>query len=188
MPAVWRCCDSCTCTLVGLAANGRGRNFHRPAVRPLFAASACVLLLSCHVSMHGSCHVSMCRALVARSVHCNPEKLVSLVGENLSLWHNCRDIQAAAADAMLVLAAMQPLNAITFVGDGIFQGAADFRYLAVSMAVACSAGAGSMLLAGDTLQSVWLSLLLLQLFRALAIGARYEDALPVFGGSPLKEP
>jgi hypothetical protein len=35
----------------------------------------------------------------------------------------CRNVQHAGGKAIIVLAGMQPLNAVTFIGDGIFQGA-----------------------------------------------------------------
>ena len=97
----------------------------------------------------------------------------------------CRDVQKAAVQGIMVLALMQPLNAVTFVGDGIFQGAADFTYLAGGMALACTVSAGVMLQGEGSLQQVWLALLCLQLVRAVTIALRYWDVVPVFGGSPL---
>jgi hypothetical protein len=78
----------------------------------------------------------------------------------------CRDVQKAAV-------------------QGIFQGAADFTYLAGGMALACTVSAGVMLQGEGSLQQVWLALLCLQLVRAVTIALRYWDVVPVFGGSPL---
>lgn len=93
-------------------------------------------------------------------------------------------MQGAAAQALVVLAVMQPLNAVTFIGDGIFQGAADFRYLAGSMVGACAIASGAMLVdgGGGGLRAVWLALLALQAVRALSIVLRFAD---VIEGSPL---
>jgi Na+-driven multidrug efflux pump len=94
-------------------------------------------------------------------------------------------VQHAAGKAIIVLAAMQPLNAVTFIGDGIFQGAKDFQYLAGGMAVACTLASCAMLAGRGRLQDVWLALLGLQLVRAVTIALRYWDVVPVLGGSPL---
>jgi Na+-driven multidrug efflux pump len=37
-----------------------------------------------------------------------------------------------------LVAALQPLNAAVFVGDGVLQGAADFDYLAMAMAASAA--------------------------------------------------
>jgi Na+-driven multidrug efflux pump len=97
----------------------------------------------------------------------------------------CRAIQVAAVQGIVVVAAMQPLNAVVFIGDGVFQGATDFLYLALSMALACGLSAGIMLVGGGGLQDVWIALFALQLLRTVAVAARYADAVPVLGGSPL---
>ena len=41
-------------------------------------------------------------------------------------------------DPLRLIAALQPLNAAVFVGDGVLQGAADFDYLAMAMAASVS--------------------------------------------------
>jgi putative MATE family efflux protein len=46
------------------------------------------------------------------------------------------DVQALALQVLLIVAAMQPLNAVVFVLDGILIGAGDVTYLAVAMLVA----------------------------------------------------
>ena len=47
-----------------------------------------------------------------------------------------------------MVAALQPLNAAVFVGDGVLQGAADFDYLALAMAAAAAPALGSLAVAG----------------------------------------
>ena len=52
-----------------------------------------------------------------------------------------------------LIAFLQPLNAVVFVGDGILQGAADFDFLAVAMALAelpAMASLSPSSLSGDT--------------------------------------
>ena len=80
---------------------------------------------------------------------------------------------------------MQPFNALAFVGDGVFQGAKDFQYLAAAMAVACGAAVAGMARGDGSLQSVWAALALLQALRGAAIAVRYADVVPGFGASPL---
>jgi hypothetical protein len=80
---------------------------------------------------------------------------------------------------------MQPANAAAFVGDGVFQGAADFQYLAVAMLAACGI-AGVTMFAGDgSISDVWMALLGLQMARGAAISLRYMDVVPWPGKSPL---
>lgn len=98
----------------------------------------------------------------------------------------CREVQNAAIGALGIVAAMQPLNAIVFVGDGVFQGAADFQYLATGMLIACGVSAGVMLSGHGSLPEVWQALFGLQAARAVAISLRYANLVPLFGGSPLK--
>lgn len=98
----------------------------------------------------------------------------------------CREVQSATIGALGIVAAMQPLNAIVFVGDGVFQGAADFQYLAVGMLAACGLSAGAMLTGHGSLPEVWQALMGLQAARAVAISLRYANVVPFFGGSPLE--
>lgn len=100
----------------------------------------------------------------------------------------CREVQAAAASALAIVAVIQPVNVIVCIGDGVFQGASDFTYLAAAMAVACSAAAAAMVSGQGGLVDVWWALFLLQGLRAAAIAARYADRVPLFGTSPLRLP
>ena len=122
----------------------------------------------------------------------------------------CRSVQAASVPAIRVVAAMQPLNALAFVGDGVYQGAKDFAYLAAATAGACCAAAAVMV-AGDgslvqvcvvpacvdrptvaslcnthSLVQVWIALAVLQAGRGLGVTARWLGlSLWGFGPSPL---
>lgn len=90
--------------------------------------------------------------------------------------------------SLVVVAVMQPFNAVTFIGDGVFQGAKDFTYLAGGMALACALAAAALTTGDGSLRSVWLALLGLQTVRAVTIALRYWDRVPVLGGSPLAAP
>ena len=48
------------------------------------------------------------------------------------------EIASAAAGPLTWIAALQPLNAVVFVWDGVLQGACDFDYLAVAMAASAA--------------------------------------------------
>jgi Na+-driven multidrug efflux pump len=97
----------------------------------------------------------------------------------------CSDVQVAMLPALALVAAMQPINSIVFVGDGAFQGAKDFQYLAVSTGFASAVAAGYMLSSDASLPSVWQSLLLLQVLRAATLLARFSGKVQAFGGSRL---
>lgn len=105
-----------------------------------------------------------------------------LATENAAL---CSEVQATAAPALVIVAAMQPFNALAFVGDGVFQGAKDFQYLAAAMAVACAAAAAAMSSGDGSVESVWAALAVLQALRGAAIAVRYINIAPGFGNSPL---
>eukprot|EP00892_Ulva_mutabilis_P004326 jgi/Ulvmu1/2265/UM013_0112.1 len=102
-----------------------------------------------------------------------------------AIFTTSKEVQDAAAPALVIVAAMQPFNALAFVGDGVFQGAKDFQYLAAAMAVACAAAAAVMVSGDGSVRSVWVGLAVLQALRGAAIVVRYADWVPGFGGSPL---
>jgi Na+-driven multidrug efflux pump len=89
---------------------------------------------------------------------------------------------------LVIVGMMQPVNAAVFVGDGVFQGAADFQYLAIAMLLACGVAAIALVSGDGSLSDVWKALLALQLARGAAITLRYVDAVPWPGQSPLKLP
>jgi MATE family multidrug resistance protein len=72
--------------------------------------------------------------------------------------------------------AMQPLNALVFVWDGIFLGAGAFRYLAVQMLLSSAVAVVLLLLAvplGWGLAGVWWAIVALMATRAVTLGLWY---------------
>ena len=61
-----------------------------------------------------------------------------------AIFTNDSATAAAAEGPLRLVAALQPLNAAVFVGDGVLQGAADFDYLALAMAAAVGPALGSL--------------------------------------------
>ena len=88
------------------------------------------------------------------------------------------------------VAAMQPLNAVVFVWDGVFMGVEDFRYLAWAM-LGSAAGAVVVLLLvlpmGWGLAGVWWGLVVLMAGRAVTLAVRYWPAGRVFAPSSATE-
>lgn len=86
-------------------------------------------------------------------------------------------VAALVAGVMPLLAAMQPLGAVVFVWDGIFMGAARFRFLAAS-SVAAALAAGAFLLAvpeaGWGLAGVWWGVAVLLVGRGLPQAVAYR--------------
>jgi Na+-driven multidrug efflux pump len=90
------------------------------------------------------------------------------------------DVQALALQVLLIVAVMQPLNAVVFVLDGILIGAGDVTYLAVAMLVAtlgvfAPAAVAVLVLDGDLLW-LWGAL-------TLWMGARFVGMAIRFVGS-----
>lgn len=83
--------------------------------------------------------------------------------------------RAAIGQGLVVLIAVQPLAAIVFVWDGVFIGAADYRYLAVTM-VASSLAALAVLAPvvsrGWGIRGVWWGIATLLVARAISLGWR----------------
>ena len=74
------------------------------------------------------------------------------------------------------VALMQPLNALVFVGDGVFLGVEDFGFLAKAMAASAAGAAVVLLLVmpmGWGLAGVWWGLVALMALRAVTLGVRY---------------
>jgi len=72
--------------------------------------------------------------------------------------------------------AMQPLNALVFVWDGIYMGSEAFRVLALQMLAAAGAAVVVLLLVvpmGWGLHGVWWGIVTLMLVRAATLGAGY---------------
>ncbi len=115
------------------------------------------------------------------------------VGLGIALWAARAPLAAAFSDDPTVVAtvlavfpfvaAMQPLNGLVFVWDGIFMGVQDFRFLALAM-VLSALMAGVLLAAvlplGWGLAGVWWAITGLMVARAATLGWRYRPAAGVF--------
>ena len=90
------------------------------------------------------------------------------------------DVQSLALQVLLIVAAMQPLNAVVFVLDGILIGAGDVTYLAVAMLVATLGvfvpAAAAVLVFDGSLLWLWGAL-------TLWMGARFVGMAVRFVGS-----
>ena len=87
-------------------------------------------------------------------------------------------VLAALGDIYPFVVAMQPLNAIVFVWDGVFMGAERFRFLAVQMAVSALCAAAILLLVlpmGWGLTGVWWGIVTLMLVRGVTLAVRYRS-------------
>lgn len=83
---------------------------------------------------------------------------------------------AAVRGLLPFVIAMQPLNALVFVWDGILIGAEDFRYLAGQMVVSAALAGVVLLLTlplGWGLAGVWWGIVTLMLGRLVTLAARY---------------
>ena len=87
------------------------------------------------------------------------------------------DVQALALQVLLIVAAMQPLNAVVFVLDGILIGAGDVTYLAVAMLVATlgvfAPAAAAVLVLDGGLLWLWGALTLWMGARFIGMGIRF---------------
>lgn len=74
--------------------------------------------------------------------------------------------------------AMQPINAIVFVWDGVFMGAERFRFLAIQMAVSAACAAIIILLViplGWGIAGVWWGIVALMVVRAITLAIGYRN-------------
>ncbi len=102
------------------------------------------------------------------------------------------DDPATIAAVLLVLsfvAALQPLNGLVFVGDGIYMGAERFGYLAKAMLVSAGGAATVLLLVrpmGWGLPGVWWGIVALMLLRAATLAGPYlrRTLLPPAASEP----
>ncbi len=95
---------------------------------------------------------------------------------------------AATRTVIPFIIAMQPLNALVFVWDGIYIGAEEFRFLAAQMVASAAAAVAVLLLVvpmGWGLQGVWWGIVTLMLMRAATLGWRYRR---IFGPAPTTSP
>jgi MATE family multidrug resistance protein len=87
-------------------------------------------------------------------------------------------VLAAVAGIFPFIVAMQPLNAVVFVWDGVFIGAERFRFLARQMAFSAACAAVILFLVlplGWGLTGVWWGIVALMLARAVTLAAAYRD-------------
>jgi Na+-driven multidrug efflux pump len=86
-------------------------------------------------------------------------------------------VQALALQVLVIVALMQPLNAVVFVLDGILIGAGDVTYLAWAMAVATlgvfAPAAAAVLVLDGGLLWLWGALVLWMGARFVGMAARY---------------
>ena len=84
----------------------------------------------------------------------------------------------AVGEIFPFVVAMQPLNAIVFVWDGVFMGAERFRFLAVQMALSAACAATVLLLVlpmGWGLTGVWWGIVALMVARAVTLAFAYRN-------------
>lgn len=87
------------------------------------------------------------------------------------------DVRALAAFVLLLVAALQPINAVVFVLDGVLIGAGDMRFLAVAMvgALATFVPAAAVVLVLDLgIGWLWAALGLLMTTRLVVLAMRYR--------------
>jgi putative MATE family efflux protein len=92
-----------------------------------------------------------------------------------------------AADLLLVVALLQPVNGLVFVLDGILIGAGDLRFLAVAMvgaAIVFVPAAVLVLVLDLGLAGLWAAVTLLMLTRLAALGWRFANGGWVVLGAP----
>jgi putative MATE family efflux protein len=92
----------------------------------------------------------------------------------------------AAGEIFPFVVAMQPLNAIVFVWDGVFMGAERFRFLAVQMAFSAACAATVLLLVlpmGWGLTGVWWGIVALMVARAVTLAVGYRDSRLLSAGT-----
>ncbi len=86
------------------------------------------------------------------------------------------DVAAIAVALLGYVALLQPVSGLVFVWDGVFIGATEFRFLAVTT-VAASAGASLLLLAipftGWGITAVWAAISVMMVTRAVLVGSGY---------------
>jgi MATE family multidrug resistance protein len=85
----------------------------------------------------------------------------------------------AVGEIFPFIVAMQPLNAVVFVWDGVFMGAERFRFLAVQMAFSAACAATVLLLVlpmGWGLTGVWWGIVALMVARAVTLAVGYRDS------------
>jgi Na+-driven multidrug efflux pump len=88
-------------------------------------------------------------------------------------------VRAEAVDVLWFVAAMQPVNAVVFVLDGVLLGAGDLRFLATAMVGALAAFAPACLLVGtafESLPALWVAIGVLMAARLAAVVWRFRGS------------
>jgi MATE family multidrug resistance protein len=86
------------------------------------------------------------------------------------------DVVAVAVTLMPFVALMQPLNALVFVWDGVFIGAARFRFLAISM-VGAAVLTIALLVRATTVTQIWWAITFLMVARVVPMALAYRRRL-----------
>jgi Na+-driven multidrug efflux pump len=103
--------------------------------------------------------------------------VLALSGVLPEVFTNDPEVARLASFLLLFVAALQPVNAVVFVLDGVLIGAGDLRYLAWAMTVAALAfvpGALAVLATGAGIGWLWAALGLLMGARLVALGVRWQ--------------
>lgn len=88
-------------------------------------------------------------------------------------------VRAETVDILWFVAAMQPVNAVVFVLDGVLLGAGDLRFLATAMVAALAAFVPACLLVGMTFESLpalWVAIGVLMAARLAAVAWRFRGS------------
>jgi putative MATE family efflux protein len=95
----------------------------------------------------------------------------------IAVFTNVSGVRSLAEQLLLIVAFLQPLNAVVFVLDGVLIGAGDQRYLARAMVIATVAGfapAAALVVGLDAgVVVLWGALACWFVARAIGVGARY---------------
>lgn len=86
---------------------------------------------------------------------------------------------ATCASLLWFVAAVQPVNALAFVLDGLLIGAGDLRFLAWAMAIAAAVylpAAALVALLGLSVAWLWVAIILLMVARAAVLGWRFQGS------------
>ena len=92
--------------------------------------------------------------------------------EVLPVFSDDAAFSGQARTALLVVAVLQPIGALVFVGDGIYLGAGRFSFLAGSTVAAAVGAVGVLILVvgtGGTLTGIWVAIGVMILVRGLAM-------------------
>jgi MATE family multidrug resistance protein len=87
-------------------------------------------------------------------------------------------VVAAVGTIYPFIVAMQPINALVFVWDGVLLGAEDFRFVAFQMLLSALCAAIVLLLVlplGWGLEGVWWGIVTLMLVRLITVSLRYRS-------------